>query len=218
MWNTLKKNEKIKVQNALIEGEQAERNRLALELHDSVANDLNGIMLMLRNSTEQNNLHDDAGISRSIEKLDQTHQQVRKLSHTLMPRSLTERGLKQAIADLANEFSNGTLSIEIQLLGLDQRLATGIEFNVYCIILEALNNCLKHAKATRIFIECNKVETQMFVSIEDNGMGFDTSKISEQSGIGLQNITNRVKMMNGNIDINSSLGQGTVIELQVTLN
>lgn len=219
-WNKIlliRHNEKIKVQNALIEGEQAERNRLALELHDNVANDLNGVILLLRNSIDQNNTKSDTGINRSIEKLNQTHQQVRKLSHTLMPRSLTEKGLKYAINDLATDFGSGDFKIDLQLIGIDERLKQFVEFNVFCIIQEALNNIVKHSKATNVFIECNRVDDTLFVNIEDNGVGFSTDSTKGKNGIGIQNITNRVKMMEGNLAINSSVGHGTTIEIQVAL-
>ncbi len=206
-WNKIliiRRNEKMKLQNALIEGEQAERNRLALELHDSIANDLNGVILLLNGSKEQNNLMNDVGLNRSLEKLNETHQQVRKLSHTLMPRSLTEKGLKYAINDLAYDFGSGDFKIDLQLIGIDERLKQFYEFNVFCIIQEALNNIVKHSKATNIFIECNRVDDTFFVSIEDNGIGFNANSIEEKSGIGIQNITNRVKIMEGNLSINSS--------------
>jgi signal transduction histidine kinase len=219
-WNKIlliRRNEKIQIQNALIEGEQAERNRLALELHDSVANDLNGVILLLNNSKDQNNTKDNTSINRSIEKLNQTHQQVRKLSHTLMPRTLTEKGLKYAIHDLAIDFNSSDFKIDLQLIGIDERLMQFIEFNVFCIIQEALNNIVKHSKATNVFIECNKVDDILFVNIEDNGVGFDADSTKGKNGIGIQNITNRVKMMEGSLAINSSVGNGTTIEIQVAL-
>lgn len=213
----VRRNEKIQVQNALIEGEQAERNRLALELHDSVANDLNGVILLLNGSKEQNNLVNDSGFNRSLEKLNETHQKVRKLSHTLMPRSLTERGLKYAINDLASDFGSGNLHIDLQLFGIDERLQSFVEFNVFCIIQESLNNIIKHSKASNVLVECNRIEDLLFVNIEDNGVGFDAKLISEKRGIGMENIYNRVKLMNGTLAINSMVGKGTAIEIQIPL-
>jgi len=220
-WNKIlliRRNEKIKVQNALIEGEQTERNRLALELHDSVANDLNGVILLLRNTENIGEAYRGNSINRSIEKLNETHQQVRKLSHTLMPRSLKEKGLMNAINDLANDFRSINFNIDIQILGLEERLTPFIEFNIFCIIQESLNNIVKHSQATNVFIECNRIDQTLFVTIEDNGVGFDTNSIGKTSGIGMQNLMNRVKMMEGTINMNSTLGQGTNIEIQIPLN
>lgn len=218
-WNKIlliRRNEKIQVQNALIEGEQAERNRLALELHDSVANDLNGVILLLRNIESEN--AGEKGIVRSIEKLSETHQQVRKLSHNLMPRSLKEKGLKNAVNDLANDLSLGNLSIDLQFIGVDERLKPFVEFNVFCIIQESLNNIMKHSQASNVFIECNRVDKTLFVTIEDNGVGLDKNSLALSNGIGIQNILNRVKMMQGKVEINSTIGHGTSTEIQIPLN
>jgi len=220
-WNKIlliRRNEKIKVQNALIEGEQIERNRLALELHDSVANDLNGVILLLRNIENIEAENSGKSINRSIEKLNETHQQVRKLSHTLMPRSLKEKGLKNAVNDLANDFRLGNFSIDLQFIGIDERLKPFIEFNVFCIIQESLNNIVKHSQASNVFIECNRVDKTLFVTIEDDGVGFDKSSLATNNGIGVQNIMNRVKMMQGTIEINSTIGHGTSTEIQIPLN
>jgi len=220
-WNKIlliRRNEKIKVQNALIEGEQIERNRLALELHDSVANDLNGVILLLRNIENIEAENSGKSINRSIEKLNETHQQVRKLSHTLMPRSLKEKGLKNAVNDLANDFRLGNFSIDLQFIGIDERLKPFVEFNVFSIIQESLNNIVKHSQASNVFIECNRVDKTLFVTIEDDGVGFEKSSLVTSNGIGIQNILNRVKMMHGKVEINSTIGHGTSTEIQIPLN
>lgn len=206
-----KRNEKIHVQNALIEGEQAERNRLALELHDGIANDLSSVILHLSNT----NTSDDFK-SKGLEKLRETHQSVRKLSHTLMPRSLREKGLGDALNELSVNFGSEKLKISVQILGMDERLSTFIEFNIYRIVQEALNNILKHSKASDVLIECNQVDGKLLVCIEDNGVGFCPDVVSEK-GIGLQNITNRAKMMNGNVHIRSTPDEGTAIEVSVPI-
>lgn len=206
-----KRNEKIHVQNALIEGEQAERNRLALELHDGIANDLSSVILAL-NSPENS----DGNRSIGLAKLKETHQNVRKLSHTLMPRSLREKGLSEALNELSLNFGSRELKISVQILGLEKRLSTFIEFNVYRIVQEAINNILKHSKATEVLIQCNQIDGKLLVCIEDNGVGFNPDDVSEK-GIGLLNITNRAKMMNGNLHIRSAPDEGTAVEVSVPI-
>lgn len=212
-----KRNERIKIQNALIDGEQAERNRLALELHDGVANDLNGIILLLQNNINKDAEANGSNLNQGIYKLHQTHQMVRKLSHSLMPRSLTEKGLITAIDDLATSFQSDTLIINTQYLNLDNRLPQIIEFNLFRIVQEAINNIIKHSKATKVLIDFNRIDGNLLVNIEDNGVGFDASLIKEKKGIGIQNIINRVKMINGNLAINSTPGRGTTIEISIPI-
>jgi len=206
-----KRNERISVQNALIEGEQSERNRLALELHDGIANDISSVILSFSNSDSANE-----NSAKGLAKLKETHQNVRKLSHTLMPRSLREKGLGDALNELSINFGSEKLKISVQLLGLEERLSTFIEFRLYRIVQEALNNIIKHSKASEVLIECNCVEGKLLVCIEDNGVGFYHSDVSEK-GIGLQNITNRAKMMNGNVHIRTAPDEGTAVEISVPI-
>jgi len=205
------RNERISVQNALIEGEQTERNRLALELHDGIANDLSAVILSLSNSKETS----ENGL-KGIEKLRETHQSVRKLSHTLMPRSLREKGLSEALRELSSNFGTEQLSIEVQVLGMEKRVDNFLEFNIYRIVQEALNNILKHSQATRVLIECNRVVDTLLVNVEDNGVGFVNDE-TKREGLGLQNISNRVKMMNGNLNIRTAPNEGTVVEINVPI-
>lgn len=203
-----KRNERIKVQNAFIEGEQNERNRLALELHDGVANDLNAAIIKLSNS-------DDDNFAKGVEMLRQTHHSVRKLSHNLMPRSLKENGLEKALIELLNGFGKPGLEINFQYIGISKRLPLFIEFNIYRIVQEAINNTIKHADAKNILVECNQIDKKLLVTIEDDGAGFDPARTSK--GIGLQNINNRAKMIGGSFSLRTALGEGTVIEVAVPI-
>jgi signal transduction histidine kinase len=134
-----------------------------------------------------------------------------------MPRSLKEKGLQTALNELALNFSSQNLSVVSQSVNLDGKLSQFIEFNIYRIVQETLNNIVKHSHATNVLIDCNVVDNMLMVSIEDNGIGFDSNKSMENEGIGLKNISNRVKMLNGKIQIISAKNEGTTIEVQVPL-
>jgi signal transduction histidine kinase len=205
-----RRNEKIKVRNALIEGEQTERNRLALELHDGIANDLNAAILSLSNTSVTN-------LGKSVDILRKTHQSVRKMSHVLMSRSLKEKGLVAALNELSGSFETDDLRIKVQVFGLEERPDLFIELNIYRIVQESLNNIVKHAQAHNVLIECNHIDELLFVNIEDDGIGFPKDFI-EGKGIGLQNITNRVTMMNGTMNIRTAPNEGTAIEIQLPIN
>ncbi len=139
------------------------------------------------------------------------------LCYNLMPRSLTDKGLVTAITDLAVRFSSKKLEIATQFFGLDDRLSHFVEFNVYRIVQEAINNIIKHAKASKVLIDFNLNEGLLNVSIEDNGIGFRTENMDSIEGLGLQNILNRAKMMNGNSTISSQPNDGALIEIQIPL-
>jgi signal transduction histidine kinase len=205
-----RRNEKIKIRNALIEGEQAERNRLALELHDGIANDLNAVILTLNN--------DPAGENRekTLLKLKKAHQSVRQLSHNLMPRSLKEQGLDAALRELQANFTVNNLSVDLQINGLQSTLSPFIAFNIYRITQEALNNVVKHACASQVLIDVRLQQSKLMLTIEDNGKGLSDHTLSKK-GIGLQNIDNRVKMMDGKWHMVSKAGEGTSIEIEIKI-
>lgn len=214
----VQRNEKIRIQDALMEGELAERNRLALELHDGIANDLNAIVLLLQNNHENSHSELENKLTTGIQKLKQTHQMVRKLSHSLMPRSLKEQGFQTALHELGIGFNSNERIIEVQTIGLEERLNQTIEVNVFRIVQEALNNIVKHSHADHVLIDCHKIDATLFVTIEDNGTGFDCTQKKQGKGIGIKNMTNRVKMLNGNISILSEPGNGTSIEIQIPIS
>ncbi len=208
-----RRNERIRIQNALIEGEQSERNRLALELHDGVANDLNSIIIAMSNDYLESN----ARVEKGIEKLRDAHQTVRKLSHTLMPRSLKDKGLIAAIEELVASFSSEKLIISFQNQGVGVALRNVIEFNVFRIIQESINNIIKHSKASHVLIDFNVIDGLLMLSIEDNGIGFRQSEVNDTNSWGISNISNRVKMLEGNLHIRSEPGGGTTIDIQIPL-
>jgi signal transduction histidine kinase len=206
-----RRNEKINVRNALINGEQTERNRLALELHDGVANDLNAVIISLSNLGET-----DKSINKSVEKLRQTHQNVRHLSHSLMPRSLKENGLPAAFDELRINLENDGLQIYVQVIGLEHRIDPFIEFNVYRITQETLNNIMKHSMAHQVLLSCSRIDKMLMLDIEDDGIGFLPDDVKNQ-GIGLKNVDNRVKMMNGVLHIKAAPDKGTAINIEIPL-
>ncbi len=219
-WNKqliAQRNEKIKLQMALIEGEQAERNRIAMELHDGIANDINAVIMSFNNCLTGNRVISNEDIEKLKGKLGESHQNVRKLSHSLMPRSLHQNGLKVALGDLCLNFSSSSLSISLQTIGLEERLPAFIELNTFRIVQEAINNIIKHSGASSVQIECNRFDNQLLLSIEDNGVGFSGELTKETSGLGVQSIKNRVQLMNGKISINSAENQGTSIDIQIPL-
>jgi len=212
------KNEKINVQNAVLHGEQTERTRLAIDLHDGLGSELNGLILEFNNCVNNLGEVNTERFTTGLQKLKDMHQTVRSISHNIMPRSLNETGLKGALTDLAESIKKGKTDMTLQILGLENRINPFIEFNIYRVIQEAINNVVKHADAENIFVECNNNGKTLLVSIEDNGKGFTDNDLKNRTGIGLNNIRNRVKMLNGSLSIHSSKEKGTSIEIHIPIN
>lgn len=105
----------------------------------------------------------------------------------------------------------------MQIIGLDDRLDNTVETVLYRVIQGVVSNIIKHANANQISVQLIKHDGELTVMIEDNGVGFEKTKIDNFEGIGLKNIISRVEFLNGNVDFDSTLGQGTTLVIEVPL-
>lgn len=105
----------------------------------------------------------------------------------------------------------------MQIIGLDNRLDNTVETVLYSVIQEVVSNIIKHANANQISMQLIKHDGELTVMIEDNGVGFEKTKIDSFEGIGLKNIISCIEFLNGNVDFDSTLGQGTTLVIEVPL-
>ena len=140
------------------------------------------------------------------------------MSHNMMPNTLIKLGLASAIKEFITKIGNvPNLKIDLEIVGLDQRLEENTETTLYRAIQEIVTNIIKHSKANKISIQLIRHDNELSVLIEDNGIGFDTSKINEFEGIGLKNIISRVEFVNGTVNFDSTPGKGTTVVIDVPL-
>ena len=210
--NALENQQKLSVSNALIEGEEAERKRIARDLHDGLGSMLSGLKIHLK-LAEKGNSESKTDVS---ELLDNSIKELRNISQNLMPESLVTFSLEHALKDLCLANSNTKTNIEFQYLIKKSSLPKNYEIMIYRIIQELLNNAMKYSKASKILVSCSQNKDVFFITVEDNGIGFEVSE-NNKYGMGLRNIKNRVDFMNGKLEIESVLNEGTsaYIELKV---
>ena len=207
---------------AVIEAQEMERKRIAGDLHDSVGQMLSLSKLQLSEIMDSSNMYSpehEQMLERSTRIIDEACQEVRNISHNLMPGPLIRLGLPAAVKDLVRKI-NASNKIHVSFASnlYDSRLNENIEISVYRIIQEIFNNILKHAQATEIGISLiRQAEEKLELSITDNGIGFDTGEIIKSSGIGWKNIYSRLAIINGTLNINSKKNSGTCIEIKVFL-
>lgn len=202
---------------ALFSGEQQERIRIARDLHDSIGQMLSGVKMRL--SALQNNVHpgNTVDMTESIRLVDKTIQEVRTISHNLIPEVLNF-GLVRAIDNLCDGIRyQGNTSIDFNY---DQevaalRLDKPIELSVYRIVQEVLVNMTKHAAASMISIELLMRNDKLYLTLKDNGRGFDPQSIDRSEGLGWKNIRARVDLLNGQWQLRSAQLTGT--EIQITI-
>ncbi|MFB9077608.1 ATP-binding protein [Flavobacterium procerum] len=210
----LENEQKLSVSNALIEGEEIERKRIARDLHDGLGSMLSGLKIHL-------NLADKEGAvstSNINSMLNDSIKELRNISQNLMPESLSKLGLEHALKDLCAANSSSETQIEFQyLVKKKSSLDPHFEVVIYRIVQELLNNALKYAAASEILVSCSQNKDVFFITVEDNGKGFDIRETESKEGMGLKNIRNRVAFLNGKIEIDSEINKGTstYVELKV---
>lgn len=215
--------QKIDAAKAILEAEERERRRIAGELHDGVAQlvvaskmQLASIGSQLNFKTEQERLDYEKVLSLISESADE----IRLVSHQMMPNALLRLGLVSALQEFVQKINGSQLTVFLDVQGLDQRMEPEVETTLYRVIQECVNNVIKHSQASRLDIQLIRDECELAVTIEDNGKGFDISKAQQglsDNGIGLKNLRSRIEYLNGKLDIESSIGKGTLVAIYLPI-
>jgi two-component system, NarL family, sensor kinase len=206
---------------SVLKGEEQERTRLAKDLHDGLGGMLSGIKYSL--NTMKGNLvmtpENSQAFERSMDMLDSSIKEMRRVAHNMMPEALVKFGLDTALKDFCNDINqSGALKVNYQSIGMeDAVIDQTLAITIYRIVQELMNNTLKHAAAKTAIVQLTKSGNQFAVTVEDDGKGFDTDILKRARGIGWTNIQSRVDFLKGRLDINSQEGKGTsvLIELNV---
>lgn len=204
---------------AVLEAEEKERNRIAKDLHDGLGQQLSAIKLLIQSEKQYPEEQTDKKSQENITKLiDDAITEVRVISHSMMPNALLKHGLIIAVREFVhNVTSSGTLKIDLQIVGLNERLEPSIEIAIYRILQELVNNTIKHAKADTISIQfVNHNDGNLNIIFEDNGIGYDTQSESSM-GMGLRNIQSRIQYLNGKIEFDSYRGRGTTVIVDIPI-
>ncbi|MDI6853761.1 MAG: PAS domain S-box protein [Deltaproteobacteria bacterium] len=207
----------------LLVAQEAERKRIANELHDELGHALLTIKLHLQ-SLKRNLYPEQSGLKKEIKPMlqyiDQVIGNVRRLYLDLIPGDLEYSGLTGSIRNLIEEFASHDKKVRwaLKLQNVDDLFPLPVQTAIFRIFQEALTNIGKHAKPTRIAVAINRNEQEISCLIEDNGKGFQMDEILSVKGkksLGLVAMEERVKMMGGVFEIWSQKGRGTRISFKV---
>ena len=204
---------------AVLKGEEQERTRLAKDLHDGLGGILSGVKFSL--TTMKGNLvlspETTKAFERSMDMLDSSIKEMRRVAHNMMPEALLKFGLDTALKDFCNDInSSGALKVNYQSFGLDKKAIDQTNaIAIYRIVQELLNNTMKHAVATTAIVQVTHIDDILSITVEDDGKGFDTLTLKNEKGIGWTNIQNRVEFLKGKLDINSQPGKGTSVHIEL---
>ena len=207
--------------NAMLEGQESERLRLARELHDGIGPILSTIKLHLDSiSSELQKVPKQTQnkLTAIGELLQEVTDDLRNISHSLMPGTLVDLGLVPALSNLCQKANDsGSIYVNFYHTGIQDRLDENLELGIFRITQELLNNAFKHAKAKLINIQLIRHAESILLMVEDDGIGFDKNNLEEliENGIGLRNIQTRTEALEGRFSIDTHLGDGVLTTIEI---
>jgi two-component system NarL family sensor kinase len=206
---------------AVLKGEEQERSRLAKDLHDGLGGMLSGIKYSL--NTVKGNLlmtpDNQYAFERSMDMLDSSIKEMRRVAHNMMPEALVKFGLDTALKDFCQDINqSGALAITYQSIGLQNTsLDQTTAVTIYRIVQELINNTMKHGAAKKGIVQVTRAGNELAITVEDDGKGFDPAVLQAAKGMGWANIHNRIEFLKGRLDIQSAPGKGTSVHIELGL-
>ena len=216
--NEIKQKEELSLTKAILDGEERERERIARDLHDGLGGMLAGVKINFSTwSANHLDAEKDKEFYKILGQLDNSVSELRHVARNLMPESLLNFGLETAINDLCEFYNRKDLEIDFQAINIEKNLPLNIQLNIYRIVQELLANAIKHAEAANILLQCSQSGKNFFITIEDNGKGFENNAEQKAKSMGLRNLRNRVDYLKGNMEISSD-NQGTTINIELNID
>jgi PAS domain S-box-containing protein len=209
-----------KILNTIIETEEKERRRFAQDLHDGMGPLLSTIKLYTRSIlTAKDEKNKVIAIEKSLETIDEAIAHTKEIAYNISPSILKDFGLEVAIKSYVNKF-NDTKKVNINFqAGLNRRIKSNVEASLFRIIIELINNTVKHAHANNALIDIKLLENKLLLNYSDDGIGFELQSVLEKAkGQGLVNIINRTKSIGGEIAIETDINQGFHVSITIDIN
>jgi len=206
----IQKQERLRLK-AMIDSQEAERQRIAAELHDGLGQVLSAARVNLAASNQE-----DGHLKTSLDLIDKSCSDLREISHNMMPSLLKKSGLPAALNEIAERISqSGKINVTIDHDDNFGRLSPEVEIQIFRIAQELLNNILKYAQAKEVQIQLMMEDSIFTMMVEDNGNGFDKEILTSTAGNGWYNIKSRLNLINGEVEIDTRPGSGTVVTIVV---
>lgn len=203
---------------AVIEAQEEERKRISKDLHDGIGQQLSGLKMAWQNVSTKVGKQSPELFSDLMELtkvLDDSADEVRSISHQMMPRALQEFGLVPALEDMLEKAFKLTPIIYEFNHHKIERFETNREIALYRICQELVNNISKHSQAKLVHVQLHKTSSHIVLMVEDNGIGI---KKESADGHGMLNIKTRLNLINGEVHFNSHNHQGTTATIRVPIN
>lgn len=204
--------------NARMQGEEMERGRIAQELHDGVTVLLSAAKM---NYTALGKEYEEITGAKTyhevMQLLNETGQELRSISYNLVPELLLRQSLPAALQAFCSLIQKGhNLETEMQSYGSFAHLDVGLAHTIYRIVQELIHNIVRHAQASKVLVQLIRRDDTLYLTVEDNGIGFEADR--SPAGMGLQNLQDRIRALNGHLVVASQPGVGTTIDIEIPLN
>ena len=207
----------------IIQAQEQERQRIARELHDETSQVLTSLLIsltLLEESVETQEARERIADTRALAH--STLRAIRNLSIDLRPSALDDLGLLPALRWYVKEYQKKcSIDVEFHATGFKERLPAEMETALYRIVQECLTNTAKHANANRVTITLKEETDKVYARITDDGEGFDYEALlktpGQERGLGLAGMNERAVLLNGTLNIHSTSGRGTIIEVSIPL-
>ncbi len=206
----------------ILSAEEAERRRIAADLHDGIGQTLTAAWLNLQAIRPAVGHLDEANVAllhTATQLVGDSCSEVRQISHAMMPNTLLQKGLVSALQEMVSRIGdNGGLHTYLSADSYDAGTDKAAELILYRVIQECVTNVVRHSKASELYLTLSKDDDELAVMIEDNGIGFNEDA-ARDAGIGMQNIRSRVRYLHGTVEWNSvtGSGHGTVVAIYIPL-
>ncbi len=200
----------IAVLSAMLEGQEQERIRLARDLHDGMGSLLSGAKIELSVSAAPR----EVLVAQTMKHLDHAVDELRRIARSMMPEVLLTYGLGEATLEYCNALRKTGAPLACQVYHYKNDMSHGRQVTLYRIMQELVNNAIKHAAATQILVQLQQRGDCIFLTVEDNGKGWDTGSQEQLKGAGLSNITARAELLQARMETGSTPGVGTTVTIE----
>jgi PAS domain S-box-containing protein len=203
------------ITEAVILAQEKERTEIGKELHDNVNQILGASNLYINTAMTDGDMRQEL-LERSTELVSNAINEIRKISKSLITPGLREIGLIDSIEDIIEDLrrTKDLLAIDLDLQNIsEEQIEDRRKLTLFRIVQEQLNNIVKHARATRVWIRLSVEGDHIVLTVGDNGVGFDVSR--HRKGVGITNIISRAELFNGKVEIQSMPGEGCVLSVSL---
>ena len=199
---------------------EAERRRIARELHDDAAQRLSSLLIQLRLARRASDPdRREALLDELREQLLGSAEMVRQIARGLRPPEIEDVGLATAIrSHVRNQFAHADVTVSLELAEVDEALDVEERLALYRIVQEALSNVLRHAGADRVGIELRRDAERLVLEVMDDGRGFDPEQVGNEGspGLGLVGMEERAHLIGAELEVRSEPGEGTTVRIAIT--